>query len=202
MGKRLSDTPKLVTRRELAQVHGVHLQTISKWEQQGLPVAEPGSKGRPSKFDPDAVAAWLKAREDAAEKSGVADLARERALRERAQRIAREQATAREARQLIPRAEAEKALTDEVLRMRAALLGWERTLPHRIARAYELEGERGVARELRSAVEEILNELAKTDDLQDAVSAPAPPEKPAKRKPTRKKATTKKKRSSKKRAKR
>lgn len=49
---------KLVTRRELAEKHSVHMQTITKWEREGMPVAERGPKGA-TVAD---VRAWLKAR--------------------------------------------------------------------------------------------------------------------------------------------
>jgi hypothetical protein len=41
---------ELVTRRELAARLGVHMQTVTKWEREGLPIAERGRRGRPSRM--------------------------------------------------------------------------------------------------------------------------------------------------------
>jgi P27 family predicted phage terminase small subunit len=93
----------LVTRRELAALLGVHMQTVTKWEQDGMPIAERGSKGRPSRYRELDVRAWKDAREDAAKKSGLVDVSQERARKERAQAILAEQTFQIRQRGLLPR---------------------------------------------------------------------------------------------------
>ena len=54
---------KLVTRPELAQVLGVHMQTITKWERAGLPIAEQCRRGKPSLYSLADAEDWQRARE-------------------------------------------------------------------------------------------------------------------------------------------
>lgn len=61
-----------LTRRDLAKRLDVHMQTITKWEREGLPIASRGRKGRPSLYAIDAVKAWLTAREGSGAGSGSA----------------------------------------------------------------------------------------------------------------------------------
>jgi hypothetical protein len=77
-----SDT---LTRRELAAAFGVHMMTVTKWEQDGMPTAVRGRKGKPSVYRESDVRAWLDAREASAQKTGQVDVAQERARKERAQ---------------------------------------------------------------------------------------------------------------------
>lgn len=149
-----------VTRRELAALLSVHMQTVTTWERSGMPVLEPGRKGKPSLYSPVDVKAWLKARDEAAKKSGVADLAHERARRERAQAVMAEQLVAMRARDLVPRQEVEKAWAAEVAAVRSLILGWPTTAADKLFRAATLHGLRGVENVLRSLVEELLLELA------------------------------------------
>ena len=56
--------PKLISRRRLAEIHGVSVQAVDKWIQRGLPhtTAEPRMPNErpPLLFDEAASAAWLK----------------------------------------------------------------------------------------------------------------------------------------------
>jgi P27 family predicted phage terminase small subunit len=54
-----------ITRRDLAKRLKVHMQTVTKWEREGLPIAWRGRKGKPSRYDETAVRAWVDAREAA-----------------------------------------------------------------------------------------------------------------------------------------
>ena len=56
----------LVTRRELAERFTVHPMTVVKWEQDGMPIAKRGARGRASLYDVQAVASWKDARDAAA----------------------------------------------------------------------------------------------------------------------------------------
>jgi terminase small subunit / prophage DNA-packing protein len=116
----LSNT--LLTRRQLADLHGVVPGRITKWERDGLPVAERGTKGRPSQFDPQAVQQWLDARESTAQTPDHLDLAQERArlARLQADRVALDIAV--KEGQLVPASEVEAAWASLVLSARERLL--------------------------------------------------------------------------------
>ena len=151
---------KVVTRRELAHRLGVVMQTITKWEQAGMPVVEPGRKGKPSLYSVVAVRAWLTAREKAVKQGKTVDLVKERARKERAQAILAEQTVAIRARELVPLDEVEKAWAAEVSAVRAKLLSWPGTLSGRLHREATVNGLRGLERALESAVDELLLELS------------------------------------------
>ena len=151
---------KLVTRRKLAELFAVHMQTVTKWEQEGMPIAVRGGRGKPSRYSERDVRAWLKAREEAAENGLMLDPVQERARRERAQAILAEQTVAIRARELVPRAEVEKAWTAEVSAVRAKLLSWPTTLSDRLYREGKLNGASGVELTLKDAVYDLLLELA------------------------------------------
>src|SRR6185369_15904806 len=61
------DGSNLLTRRQLAELLAVNMQTVTKWGRDGLPIAHVGRKGKPSLYDEAAVRAWLAAREYAAQ---------------------------------------------------------------------------------------------------------------------------------------
>ena len=151
--------PERLTRRALAAKHGVHMSAVTKWEHDGLPVAQRGGKGRPSLYDPRAVAAWLQAREEASKTGGHADLAQERARKERAQAILAEQTFAIRSGDYVPRRDVERAWAAEVAAIRTHLLAWPTTLADRVFRVATLEGLPGVERVLYEATREVLREL-------------------------------------------
>jgi phage terminase Nu1 subunit (DNA packaging protein) len=152
--------PGTITRRELAELLGVHAMTVTKWERDGLPIAHLGRKGKPSRYRPADARAWLAAREEAAKTGGIADVARERARKERAQAVLSEQTYQARALDLLPRAEVEKAWSAEVAAVRAKLLALPQTLADRVFRAGTLEGLEGVERVLEDAVRDTLRELS------------------------------------------
>lgn len=173
-----------LTRRELAERLGVHMQTLTKWEREGLPIAERGRKGKPSLYREVDVRAWLAAREEAAQTGGVVDVARERARKDRAQAVLAEQTYQIRAKELLPRVDVEKTWAAEVSAVRTRLLSWSTTIADRVHRAGTLHGVAGVERELRDATEDVLRELANPgrvadddeaddyDDQADSASAP------------------------------
>ena len=150
----------LLTRRALAERLGVHMQTVTKWERDGLPTAKRGAKGRPSLYDETEVRAWRQAREEAAKSSGIVDVAQERARKERAQAILAEQTYAIRSREFLPKHEIERAWAAETTAIRTHLLAWSTTLADRVYRAATLEGLGGVERVLHDATREVLRELA------------------------------------------
>jgi phage terminase Nu1 subunit (DNA packaging protein) len=150
----------LLTRRQLAAALTVHMQTVTKWEQAGLPIAKAGRKGKPSLYREADVRAWLAARELAAKTSGVVDVAQERARKERARAILDEQLYQQRAGQLLPAVDVERIWNAEVQAVRAAILATYTTQADRVHRAAILEGVTGVENELKAIAHELLRELA------------------------------------------
>lgn len=163
-----------ITRRELAERLDVHMMTVTKWERDGMPIAERGERGRPSRYDETAVRAWIQARDAAAKSGKLVDVAQERAKKERAQAALAEQTYQMRAGDLVPRADWEAAKAAENMAIKAHLLSWSTTLGDRIFRASTLEGLAGVERELGQAVREVLRELADGRHAQEPEGAPAP----------------------------
>lgn len=98
---------KLLTRREIAGALGVHAMTVVKWLDRGLPCAERGSKGRPSRFDLAAVKRWRADQEARVRDGKVLDLVHERARLAKAQREKTEMQNRLMAGRLISREDAE-----------------------------------------------------------------------------------------------
>lgn len=149
---------KLMTRVELARALRKNPQSVTKWLAEGMPVAKRGKGGRASLFDPEAVGAWLEARNTVVS-DGPVDVARERARKERAQAILAEQLAASRARELLPVAEVERVWSAERDAIRTAVL----TLPSQAPRVFRvgtLDGEPGVEKALKEIAHEILRELA------------------------------------------
>ncbi len=152
---------KLVTRRELANLLDVTMSGVTKWEQAGMPVVEPGRKGKPSLYSEAEVRNWLAEREKAARDNGTYDLPRERARKEKAQAILAEQTVAIRARDLVARDLVERTWAAEVVAVRAKLLSWPATISDRLYREATLNGLQGVERVIKAAVDEVLLELSK-----------------------------------------
>jgi phage terminase Nu1 subunit (DNA packaging protein) len=54
--KLASNASGLFTRRGIASAFGVHMQTVTGWEQEGMPIALRGARGRPSMYRlPDCI---------------------------------------------------------------------------------------------------------------------------------------------------
>lgn len=86
MGKGL--TAGVFTRRGLADAFGVHMQTITGWEQEGMPIKLRGLRGRPTLYTLKDCLAWRIERELAARGVDAAALSpqNERALLDRKRR--------------------------------------------------------------------------------------------------------------------
>lgn len=152
---------KLVTRRELAQLLNRHMTCITKWEQAGMPVFEPGRKGKASLYSVADARKWLTEREKSARENGTLNVAQERARKERAQAILAEQTVAIRARDLVPADQVEKAWAAEFSAVRAKLLSWPTTISDTVYREAKLNDLEGVERVIKAAVEELLLELSK-----------------------------------------
>lgn len=163
MRRRIQKGPATLTRRALATLLGVHMQTVTKWERDGLPIAELGRKGKPSLYVEADVRTWLAAREEAVKSSGTVDVARERARKERGQAVLAEQTFQMRQRELLPRAEVEKVWAAEQAAIRTKLLAIPIAYADRVQRAATLDGVIGVEQALKDAVYDALRELADPD---------------------------------------
>lgn len=150
----------LLTRAELAKILNCHPMTIVKWGEDGMPIAERGSRGRPSYYREPEVRAWLQARDAAARHPAALSLAAERAQKERFQAALAEQTLRIRARELLPREEVERAWSARIAATRTKLLAWSITVADKAHRAAALEGLPGVERVLEEEVHQILRELA------------------------------------------
>lgn len=155
---------KLLTRKEVAKAFDVHPMTITKWEQDGMPVAVRGSGGRASKYDKRKVAEWKAARDLAAQTPGAVSVQQERARKERAQAILAEQTYQSRGKELLPRDEVKRVMASRAMAIRTKLLAWPTTLADKLHRASTLDGVAGVERALNDAVHDVLVELASGDE--------------------------------------
>jgi len=150
----------MVTRRQLAENLTVHMQTITKWEREGMPIAKRGARGRPSFYDEAEVRAWRQEREEAAlAGTGGLNPAQERARRERAQAVLAEQMYQIRMRDLLPRIEVERVWSGEIAAVRTLLMSMPVTLADQLHRA-ALAGVPAVEKVLEDAVHNVLMELA------------------------------------------
>lgn len=154
----------LLTRPALAKALDVHPQTITKWEQDGMPVAKRGARGKSSLFNRGAVEAWLQARDYARQTSDVASLQLERSRRERAQALLALQTYQMRAKELLPRAEVDRVWSQHIAAVRAKLLSLPVTLADRVHRAAKMDGVASVERILNEVVRDVLRELAGTPE--------------------------------------
>lgn len=124
--------PALVTRRELADRLGCHMQTVTKYERAGMPIAQRGNRGKPSLYDEAGVRGWLAQRADVAQAPVVS----------------------------IALADVRAALSDEIAAVRAILLRSYTTRADQVQRAATAAGAAGVARELQAITYDVLRTLA------------------------------------------
>lgn len=155
--------PRL-TRRELAEAMSVVMMTVTKWEARGMPVLERGRPGKPSYYDLEACEAWKVAAELQAQTSGVVDVAKERALRERAQAALAQQTFQMRSLELLPRVEVERQWEAEILAVRTKLLQIAPTFAERVYQAALSDGISGVERLLGESVDDVLRELSGVQD--------------------------------------
>lgn len=151
--------PRL-TRRELAEAMSVVMMTVTKWEARGMPVLERGRPGKPSYYDLEACEQWKVAVEEQAQASGTIDVAKERALRERAQAALANQTFQMRSGELLPRVEVERAWEAEITAVRTTLLQIPAAFADRVYQAAVAEGVAGVERRLVDALNDVLRELA------------------------------------------
>jgi len=155
----IAATGKLVTRLQLAK-HLKHLpRTISKWQEEGLPVARRGRGGRPSLYDEPAVRAWVEAREAAAQTQAPTFMI-SRSRKELAQALEAEQRVALRSGTLLAAADVDRTWSAEVAAVRARLLAIPTAWSDRLHRAGALGGAAGIEALLVEAIYQVLRELA------------------------------------------
>lgn len=170
--------PGLKTRRELAELMGLNMDTVTRWERAGMPIVERGGRGRPSFYDPEAVRAWLKERDAAARAStnGPLDPTQEKARRERWQAMVARQTYLMRKRALLPAEEVEREEAARVAAARAKLLQVPTAYADGLHRTALVEGAAGLEKALRKMVNEVLAELARRPDPEGAAPAEDPEE--------------------------
>ncbi len=151
---------KLQNRRELALALKKHPQSVTKWAAAGMPVAEPGRKGKPSLYSLTKVRAWLKAREETAKKAGPLDPLQERAQKDKMQAALVEQTLRVRAGKLLPADEVERVWAKEITGVKSIVLAWPQTSTAKVHRAAIQDGEAGVERALHDLGRDLLRELA------------------------------------------
>ncbi len=158
----------LVSRKALAASLGVDIRTVSKWQDDGMPVAERGRGSRASKFDLAQCQAWREQRVGSADghSTGFIDVARERARKERAQAQLAEQAYQIKAGELLPRETVERRWTAELAAIRAKLLSWKRsTVAEQLFRAAIADGQAVFDDVFAASIDELLTDLSQPDSL-------------------------------------
>jgi phage terminase Nu1 subunit (DNA packaging protein) len=146
----------VVTRRELAELLGVHMQTVTRWEQAGLPIAVRGRRGKPSLYRLSAVRAWLRTRDAQSEVTASLSPAYH-AARVRLQEVNARLLELRfheKANQLVSRPELEALLHNVIADCRTRIRRLPRAIQARCARVTD----RDVA-VLDTLVDEVLEEL-------------------------------------------
>ena len=166
--KKASTTTRLVTRRELALKLATHPATITKWENQGMPVAKLGRRGKPSYFDLDDVKSWRGEKERARAEGGELNLQQERARKERAQALVSEQTHAVRAGELMRADDVAETWYREISAVRSKLLSWRAVLEEQLARAYEVGGARALGEALSKEVNQLLTELSDGEHMAGA----------------------------------
>ena len=142
-----------LNKAQLAEALGVSVQAVDGWIRRGVPVMERGAKGVPWQFRLADVVEWLNERNS----GDSADLAKERALLAREQRLKTNLERRRLEGELVAVDEVESVWSDMVLSMRAKLLG----LPTRLApQLVTMTDRRQIEETIRLVVFEALHELA------------------------------------------
>jgi len=159
------DAPVFFTRQDIAYRLGVSPQTVARWTEEGLPVAERGKGRRPSKYEESSVRRWVAAHKHDTDSSTHTDsetpnLTVARARKELAQALEAEQRVALRAGKLIPIEEVDKVWSAQVAAIRTRLLLWPSALADRLHRVAAVEGPAGVERVLLDAAHDALRELA------------------------------------------
>lgn len=164
---------ELVTRSALARLLGCSVRQVSQLESEGVIVAQlRGKAGRASLYAPDVVVPAYMAYNSGKNDGDPAEALRARTRKDRAQAVLAEQTFQLRAKELLPRADVEKAWGAEVSAVRTKLLSWPTTIADRVFRAGTLNGIAGVERVLREAAHDVLRELSDTERIDGQAAEP------------------------------
>lgn len=163
-------TPKenrgLFTRRALAEAFSVHMQTVTGWEQEGMPVETRGSRGRPSMYRLADCLEWRIQRELAARgvgETGVLDPIQEKALLDSKRREELEMKIAVRRGELVSVADEARRNADVATAVKARLRGIPDAIADQVATAARL-GPAVVKALLLDKIDDALRELAALAD--------------------------------------
>jgi phage terminase Nu1 subunit (DNA packaging protein) len=146
---------RVVNQVELSQIMGVSKQTISAWQEQGLPVAIQGVRGQSHSYDTAKVIRWYAARV-----SGKAEeTQKDRLSRVQADRIELEMAVSNG--ELIPAAEIEPVWAGLAIAVRQSMLAIPSGLAPLLA---QTDGEDEMRDLLQTAIEDALSKLTPSDE--------------------------------------
>lgn len=158
-GNRENNLAGLFTRRGLAEAFGVHMMTVTGWEQDGMPVALRGGRGRPSMYRLKDCLEWKTEREVQARGGAEGELSPqvEKALLDRKRREELELKIRERRGELVEIAEVEREFEDCAASVKARL----RRIPDAVAdRVLTAGGPHAVKALLLAEIDEALAELA------------------------------------------
>ena len=148
-------------RTALAAAIGANPYTITRWQRDGLPVADRGGPGRESKYSLPAVIAWRVARETSRNGgAGAVSLEVERAKLANVQTRRAEVELLAKSAQLLPLIEMERVWSAAVAEIRARLLALPMAMAEPCLAAAQTDGAPGIQRMLTAAVRDGLRGLA------------------------------------------
>ena len=161
-----------VNRRELAAVFGVSLPTVDSWVQQGCPFDQRGASGREWVFDTADVAQWREERA-AADAGGedVADEARLKIRKLRAETVTAELELLQRKAQVAPLEQVERVLSRVVVEVQSNLRG--RLVTRLVTQLIGETDERRFKRIALAEIDEVLESLASVDITADDPELPA-----------------------------
>jgi phage terminase Nu1 subunit (DNA packaging protein) len=150
---------RTLTRRQLAAAMGVRPGQITRWQDDGMPVAVKGGPGKSALYDLAGVKAWRAARPDPSRPGGVS-VAEETALLKRTQTERAQLEIQRRRGELLDRALWVRACAEHITHAKARLLSLPSALAARAVHAAQTGGPAAVQLLLETAIRESLVELA------------------------------------------
>lgn len=161
-----SDAAGLFTRRGLAAAFDVHMQTVTGWEHDGMPVALRGARGRPSMYRLKDCIEWKTTRDiQALGGNGELSPQAERALLDRRRREDLELKIRERKGELVEVADVEREFADCAAAVKARL----RRIPDAVAdRVLTAGGPHQVKAMLLAEIDDALLELSGRGDGEDS----------------------------------
>jgi phage terminase Nu1 subunit (DNA packaging protein) len=149
-------------RPQVAELLRANFSTIGKWEREGLPIAEPGARGKATQYDAAAVVAWYVQRQvERVSGNGSGRLSADdaRARKDMTQAELNEQKLALQRGEALPRAVYDHELAQVLMPFRARVLAAPRAWALALTQLAP-EGPGAVEAELTRRVRELLTDLS------------------------------------------